>query len=538
MTTQPFRVLIADSMSPRAAETLAACDRIEVHDRAGISADELKTAIADYHGLLVRSRTKVTAEVIAAGERLVIIGRAGIGVDNIDLKAASRRGIVVENAPSGNSVTTAEHALCLLCSLARNIPQATASLKAGKWEKKKLSGSEILGKNLGIIGLGNIGRIAANRAQGLHMNVIAYDPFIGAEAAERLGVELVTLDDLFARADFITVHTPLTTQTRGIIDGAAIAKMKDGVLIVNAARGGIVDEEALLAGLDSGKVGGAALDVFSQEPPPADHPLVAHPKVICTPHLGASTSEAQHKVAIEVAGQIVDFVDKGEIRNAVNLSSVPAEALQLIGPWLELARHLGSFLAQMESKDDGFMDEITVEVFGEPCELGPTACTRATLVGLLQHFMDVPINEVNASLVAAERRLLVNEVKRAQDRDLQSAIAVSARSGDTTRYVKGTLYHVGERVEPRLVQIDGFLVEMPPTGRILAVLNQDRPGVIGKVGTLLGEREINVSSLHVGLDSEREVAIALWSVDADIPGPLVEAVRGLPFVSRVQVIEL
>ena len=541
--TEPFRVLIADSMSPRAAEVLAASSSIEVDNRAGITAQELAAVISEYHGLLVRSRTKVNADVIGAATKLAIVGRAGIGVDNIDLEAASRRGVVVENAPSGNAVTTAEHAICLLLSLARNIPQATASLKASKWEKKKLSGRELMGKNLGVIGLGNIGRIVANRAVGLHMHVIAHDPFIGAEAAARMGVELVTLDELFGRSDFITVHTPLTAETSGLIGRPALSKVKQGVLIVNAARGGIVDEEALLEALESGKVGGAALDVFTTEPPPAEHPLIAHPNVICTPHLGASTDEAQEKVAVEVAEQIVDFVEKRQIRNAVNLTSVPAESLERIAPWLGLCRQLGSFVAQLAARDKGFrdrgfIDELTVEVIGEPCELGATACTRATLVGLLGVFMDGPINEVNASLIAQERDLTINEVKRSRDLDLKSAIAVTARSGNQVRLVKGTLHHIGGKVEPRLAQVDSFGVEMVPEGRILVVLNQDRPGIIGAVGTLLGQSSINVSSLHVGLDRDRGVAIMLWNLDADLPAEILESVRGLPFVSRAQVIDL
>jgi D-3-phosphoglycerate dehydrogenase len=313
-----FRVLIADSMSSRASEILSACDATEVDDRAGISVDELKAAIGDYDGLLVRSRTKVTADIIEHARKLKVIGRAGIGVDNIDLAAATARGIHVENAPHGNLVTTAEHAICLLLSLARNIPQATASMKAGKWEKKKLGGSELRDKNFGVIGLGNIGKIVAELGAGLKMHVIAHDPFVTDEVAKELGIELVSLDELLARADFITIHTPLNDKTRGLIGSTEFGKMKKGVMLVHAARGGIVDELALVTALEEGIVAGAAIDVFVEEPVAADSKLVAHPHVICTPHLGASTAEAQIKVAVAVADQMAAFAERGEVINTVN----------------------------------------------------------------------------------------------------------------------------------------------------------------------------------------------------------------------------
>ena len=340
--------------------------------------------ISGYDALLVRSRTKVTADVIAAAERLKVIGRAGIGVDNIDIDAASRRGIIVENAPSGNAVTTAEHAICLLLSLARHIPAATASLKAGKWEKSKFKGVELMGKTLGIVGLGNIGRIVANRAVGLHMKIIAHDPFMGRDAASRLGVELVTTDELFERADFISIHTPLTDETKGLIGTQALARMKKQALLVNAARGGIVDETALLHALETGEIAGAALDVFQTEPPPADLPVLQHPRLICSPHLGASTQEAQDKVAVEVAEQLVAFAERGEVINAVNVARIPEEVRERLQPWFSLCSQLGSLVAQMTRCDsgNGFVDELTVEVIGEPGESGTAACTNAVLQGV------------------------------------------------------------------------------------------------------------------------------------------------------------
>ncbi|HUH03626.1 MAG TPA: phosphoglycerate dehydrogenase [Kofleriaceae bacterium] len=536
--TKPFRVLISDSMSPLAAEILAASPRIEVDVRTGLTPGDLKSIIGDYHGLLVRSATKVTAEIIEAASQLEIIGRAGIGVDNIDIPAASRRGILVENAPSGNSVTTAEHAICLLLSLARHIPQATASMKASKWEKNKFEGSEIFGKTLGVIGLGNIGRIAADRAQGLHMKVIGHDPFIGKEAAERLGVELVSVDELLERSDFITIHTPLTDTTRGLLDARALARTKKGVLIVNAARGGIIDEGALVEALNSGHVGGAALDVFVKEPPPADHPLIGHPKVICTPHLGASTDEAQQKVAVEVAEQFVAYAERGEVRNALNVASVSSESRVKLAPWQELARALGAVVGQLTPTGEGFIDALTVEAVGEPGELGSAAVVSSTLIGLLKHFIGVPINEINAPVIAKDRGLEVTEAKRNRDRDFASAVIVTARAGKSTLTARGTLYHLGDRVEARIVQIDEFVVEVNPRGRLLAVVNRDQPGVIGQVGTLLGSAGINVASLSVGQDKDKGTALALWNVEGQIGAELLERIRSVESIDSALLIEL
>ncbi|RMH37294.1 MAG: phosphoglycerate dehydrogenase [Deltaproteobacteria bacterium] len=525
-------------MSPRAAELLRASPRVAVDVRDDITAADLVTAIADYDALIVRSRTQVTREVIDAGARLKLIGRAGIGVDNIDVAAASRRGILVENTPGGNAVTTAEHALCLLMALARHIPQAAASMRAGKWEKKRFNGRELCGKTLGVIGLGNIGRIVADRARGLHMTVIGCDPFLSADAAARLGVELVDFDTLCARADFVTVHTPLTAATRGLIGAEALARMKPGVLIVNAARGGIVDEAALVDALERGHVGGAALDVFETEPPPPDHPLRRHERVVCTPHLGASTDEAQEKVAAEIAEQVVAFAERGEVRNAVNMTPVPVELREALAPWLDLARQMGRLVGQLAHGDGRAIDELTVEVLGELADTGAKACANAALVGLLGTFLDVPVNEVNAPLIAAERGLGVREVAQRKGVDYAAAVALTARAGDRQHYVKGTLYHIGGKVAPRIVQIDDFLVETKPRGRLLVVRNHDRPGVIGKVGTLLGDRSINVNSLHVGLHRPSGVAIALWNVDASVDRELVAAVAALPEVIDAMVVDL
>ncbi len=536
---EKFRVLISDSMSSLAESTLAASTAIEVVEQGGLSAADLLKTIDRYHGLLVRSRTKVTEEVIAAGTSLAIIGRAGIGVDNIDIAAASRRGIVVENAPNGNSITTAEHAICLLASLARNIPQATSSMKAGKWEKKKLGGRELSGKNIGVIGLGNIGRIVADRARGLRMKVLGADPFISRDDAASLGVELLELDELLARADFITIHAPLTDQTRGLLSAEQFGKMKPGVMVINAARGGIVDEAALVAALESNKVAGAAFDVFAVEPPPADHPLVNHPRVICTPHLGASTGEAQDKVAVEIASQIVAFAERGEVINPINSVAVPTDQREELQPWLELATSLGAVAGQRLISQRGSRDAVTtieVEVAGVPAERGREAVTSAVLVGLLRSATDGPVNPVNAMVLAKELGVAAKAIALSGDNNTGSSIAVRALGGDSESFVKGTLFDVGDRLEARVVQVDGVRVEAPAAGHMLVLKNRDRPGVIGRVGTLLGDGNINVNSLHLGKDGE--TAVAMWNLAEALESDLLAKVRGLEDVLSAEVVSL
>ncbi|MBI4508175.1 MAG: phosphoglycerate dehydrogenase [Deltaproteobacteria bacterium] len=532
-----FKVLVADDLSTRGVEILRSSKKIDVDVKVGLKPAELLQIIRNYDALVVRSATKVTAEVLEAGTRLKIVGRAGIGVDNIDVKAASRRGVIVENTPSGNAVTTAEHALSLLLSLARKIPQATASMKAGKWEKKKFQGVELLDKEMGVIGLGNIGRIVADRACGLKMKVIAYDPFISKEAAASLGAELVTLDELLSRADFISVHTPLTPDTRGLINEAAFAKMKPGVLVINAARGEIVDEAALVKALESGKLGGAALDVFAKEPPDPSSPTVLHEKVICTPHLGASTDEAQEKVAIEVAEQIVAFVDRGEVKNAVNIAPVRPEVLPRLQPWMDLAAKLGSLIGQVHPREGG-IEELEVEVIGEVADYGVSPVGRAALAGLLRTFLDVPVNEVNAPIIAGERGLRVVEVKRHQGVNFSAAVGLRTRGASATRYVQGTIFRVGDQHEPRIVQIDDFVLDAAPEGRILFIQNADRPGVIGHVGTVLGQKGINVARLHVGLDKTKGTSVQLWNVDAELPSALLEEIRRQPNIVSAQQVTL
>ncbi len=529
-TPQPFKVLVADDMSDRVTALLRETPGIEVTVKTGMKPAELLAFVAPFHAILVRSSSKITPEVIDAAPELRFLGRAGIGIDNIDVKAASRRGIVVENTPSGNAVTTAEHAICLLCSLVRHIPQATASMRAGKWDKKKFQGTELFEKTLGVVGLGNIGRLVAERATGLKMKVIAFDPFLGEEAAQRVGAELVTLDQLFTRSDFITVHTPLTAETKGLIGAQSIARMKKGVFIVNAARGGIVDEAALLDALKSGHVAGAALDVFAAEPPTGS-PLLEQDNVVLTPHLGASTDEAQEKVAVELGEQLVAFVTRGEIKNAVNVAPVSREVLPRLQPYLELAGKLGSLVGQLTRG----INEVDVVLTGEVGDLGSKAVAMAALAGVLRPHLDRHVvNEVNAAIVAAERGIKMTQTQRPAGRDYTSAITVIARDRDGKQHlVRGAVFHVGERTEPRIVQVDQYTLEAVPEGRLVIMRNHDRPGVIGAVGTLFGQRGINVARLHLGLDKANDQALALWNVDGEIEDAVLDELRKLPHVVEV-----
>lgn len=527
------RVLVSDSLSEAGLRILQSAEGMEVDYRPGLSESQLAEAIGDYEALVIRSGSKVTARVLEGAHALRVIGRAGIGVDNVDVAAASKRGIVVMNTPTGNAVTTAEHAISLMLSLARKIPQATASMKSGKWEKSKFQGLEVAGKTLGILGLGNIGRIVADRAAGLKMRVIGYDPFLAADRARTLGVEKVELDELWKRSDVITCHTPLTAETRGVIGDAAIAQMKKGVLIVNAARGGIVDEQAVLRGLQSGKLAGAALDVFEREPPDPSHPLLGRDDVIVTPHLGASTDEAQERVALEIAEQIVAFLTTGAIVNAVNALGLTPDQLETVGPYIRLARRLGQFLAQL---DPLAVEEIEVVATGEAGDIGVGPITREALAGYLGCFMDSPVNSINAPLVAADRGIRVTEVRRERSRGYASLVSMTARgTAGGLHSASGTLSSSGE---PRLATVDGFELDAWMVGRMLVMWNEDRPGVIGNVGTLLGARNINVARMQVGLEPTRRQAISVWNVDSPVPADVLEELRKLPNVSAAITVTL
>ena len=523
--SEAVRVLVADKMDPKAAAIFRERG-IEVDEKAGLSPDELKAIIADYDGLAVRSSTKVTAAILdAAGPKLKVIGRAGIGVDTIDVPAATARGVVVMNTPFGNSITTAEHAIAMLFALARQIPAADQSTQAGRWEKNRFMGVELAAKTLGLIGCGNIGSIVADRAHGLKMKVIAYDPFLTDERALELGVEKVELDDLLRRSDFITLHTPLTEQTRGILSREALARTKPGVRIVNCARGGLVDEAALKDALDSGHVAGAALDMFAVEPA-TDSPLFGSPGLICTPHLGASTSEAQVNVAIQIAEQMSDFLLLGGITNAVNMPSLSAEEAPRLKPYMKLAEQLGRLIGQVAGSD---VRSISVEVEGAAAELNTKPVTGAVLAGLMGTYSDT-VNMVNAPHFAKERGLDVREVRHDREGDYHTLVAVTVGTEQGERRVAGTLF--GNRA-PRLVDIFGVRVEAELTPRMIYIVNTDAPGFIGRLGTALGEAGINIATFNLGRKRPGEEAVALVAVDDPITPEVARKLHGLPGVLEV-----
>ncbi|MCG8506041.1 MAG: phosphoglycerate dehydrogenase [Sphingomonadales bacterium] len=519
------KVLISDKMSPKAAEIFRGRG-VDVDEKPGLSKDELIAIIGGYDGLAVRSATKVTPDVLEAATNLKVIGRAGIGVDNIDVAAATNKGVVVMNTPFGNSITTAEHAIAMLLALARQIPEANASTQAGKWEKSRFMGVELFGKTLGIIGCGNIGSIVAERAQGLAMKVIAYDPFLTQERAQELGVEKVELDGLFARADFISLHTPLTDATRGIISAEAIAAMKDGIRIINCARGGLVDETALKAALESGRVAGAALDVFTEEPA-KDNALFGLPNVVATPHLGASTSEAQVNVAIQVAEQLSDFLLTGGITNALNMPSLSAEEAPKLRPYMKLAQEIGQFAGQLTETG---IRRVIIEYEGAVAELNTRPLSAVVLEGLLSPLMDT-VNMVNAPIVAKERAIEVSEVVHDRVGDYHTLIKLTVETEQRSRSVSGTLF---ANQSPRLVCVMDVQIEAELSENMLFVTNDDKPGFIGNLGTLLGNAGVNIATFSLGRSEARGAALALVSVDEPVNPALLAKVASLPHVRQAK----
>jgi len=518
------KVLISDQMDPKAAEIFRA-NGVEVDEKPGLSNDELKAIIGGYDGLAIRSATKVTADLLEAATSLKVIGRAGIGVDNVDIPAATARGIVVMNTPFGNSITTAEHAIAMMFALARELPDANASTQAGRWEKNRFMGVELTSKTLGLIGAGNIGSIVADRALGLRMKVIAYDPFLTPERALDLGVEKVELDELLARADFITLHTPLTDQTRNILSRENLAKTKKGVRIVNCARGGLIDEAALKAALESGHVAGAALDVFVEEPAKAN-PLFGTPGLVATPHLGASTTEAQVNVAIQVAEQMGEFLTRGGVTNALNMPSLSAEEAPKLKPYMALAEKLGSLVGQLEGRQ---ATGVSIEVEGAAAQLNQKPVTGAVLAGLMRVYSDT-VNMVNAPFLAKERGLDVREVRHDREGDYHTLVRVSVQTPEGEKTVAGTLF---ANSAPRLVDMFGIRVEAELEGQMIYVVNEDVPGFIGRLGTTLGEAGLNIGTFSLGRRAAGGEAIALVSVDSPVGADLVERLAVLPGVKRV-----
>jgi D-3-phosphoglycerate dehydrogenase len=480
--------------------------------------------IGEYDGLAIRSSTKVTKDVLAAAKNLKVVGRAGIGVDNVDIPAASSAGVVVMNTPFGNSITTAEHAIALMFALARDLPEADKSTQAGKWEKNRFMGVEVTSKTLGLIGAGNIGSIVADRALGLKMKVVAYDPFLTPERATDIGIEKVTLDELLARADFITLHTPLTDQTRNILSAEALAKTKKGVRIINCARGGLIDEAALKAALDSGQVGGAALDVFAEEPA-KESPLFGTPNFISTPHLGASTSEAQVNVAIQVAEQMADFLMTGGVTNALNMPSLSAEEAPKLKPYMALAERLGRLVGQLQGDA---IQSVAIEVEGAAAELNQKPITGAVLAGLMGVYSQT-VNMVNAPFLAKERGLDVREVRHDREGDYHTLVRVTVGTPQGERSVAGTLF---ANAEPRLVEIFGVKVEADLAGEMLYIVNEDAPGFIGRLGTTLGEAGINIGTFHLGRRAAGGEAVLLLSVDQSV-APALATIKALPGVKTV-----
>ena len=527
-----MKILVADPLAPQGLELFRQAPGFNVDVRLGLKPAELIGIIGDYHGLVIRSGTKVTSKVVEAAQNLKVIGRAGVGVENIDVEAASKKGIVVMNTPGGNDVTTAEHTISLMTSLARHIPQAVASLKMGKWTREKFMGVELCNKTLGIIGLGNVGRIVAERALGFRMKVIAHDPFVPTESAARLGVEVVSLDEIYERSDFITVHTPMTNETRGLINSNSFAKMKTGVRIINCARGGIVDEEDLIQALQEGKVAGAALDVFVEEPPRPDHPLLMMDQVITTPHLGASTGEAQLNVAIAVAQQMIDFLSRGIIRYAVNVPSVSPELLSILRPYLTLAEKLGSLQVQMLAT---LPKEVQIEYGGEVTQYDVAPLTLAVLKGILTPMMESSVNYVNAPVVARERGIKVIESKSSRAGDFASSITVRVKTKDKEAEVEGAIFGSNN---PRIVRINNFYFEAIPEGYILILHNKDVPGVVGAIGTLLGEKGINIAGFELGREKVGGMAISLIHVDESIPKKVLDILRHLPNILSAQMVKL
>ena len=522
------RVLIADNLSP-AAVAIFKERGVDADVNVGLSKEELEKAIGDYDGLAVRSATKVTEKVIAAAQRLKVVGRAGIGVDNIDVKAATAKGVIVMNTPFGNSITTAEHAISLMMALARQIPEADRSTQAGKWEKSKFLGVELYAKTLGVIGCGNIGSIVADRGVGLKMRVVAYDPFLSPERAMELGVEKVELDDLLRRADFITLHTPLTDKTRNIIDAASLKKTKKGVRIVNCARGGLVDERALTEALKSGHVAGAAFDVFEVEPA-KESLLFGLPNVICTPHLGAATSEAQENVALQVAEQMADYLLKGAISNAVNFPNITAEEAPRLKPWVKLAEQLGSFAGQLT---EAHIKGVRLEYSGEVASLNTKPLTAAALAGLLRPLLS-DVNMVSASVNARERGIRLEEVTRGQEGAFESYIRLIVKTDQYDRSIAGTVFSDGR---PRIIQVRDIGMEFELAPHMLFIRNADKPGFIGRFGMVMGEAGVNIATFNLGRDKPGGDAICMVAVDEAVAEEVLAKIRALPQVVRVNRLE-
>jgi len=527
-----MKVLISDNLAPVGAKILQDAG-LEVDINTGLAPEELKKIIPAYDGLVIRSATKVTAEIIEAADNLKVVGRAGIGLDNVDIAAASKRGIVVMNAPDGNATTAAEHAISMMMALTRNIPQATISMKAGKWEKKKFQGREVTGKTLGIVGIGRIGSIVADRAHGLHMKVIAFDPHMPKELVEKMGIELVSLEELCKRSDYISVHVPLTAETKHILSTNEFKLMKKDARFIDCARGGVVDEQALYEALSAGEIAGAALDVFEVEPTNQENcPLLGLDNFICTPHLGASTAEAQENVAVAIAEQMADYLNTGTVSNAVNVPSVSAEVLSKVKPYITLAEMLGAFHMQIAK---GGVEEVNIEYIGDLAEVNSSPVTVAFLKGLFTPILKDAVNYVNAPMIAKERGIRVVESKTNHSDDFTNLLSVRVKTTDGENVLAGTVFG---RQEPRLVRLNTFRLEALPLGPMLFVYNKDVPGVIGALGTTIGTGGVNISRMTVGNEAEQGRNVILLNTDTLIGKELLQTVKDLPHIDDAMVLDL
>lgn len=525
-----YKVLITDPLSNQGIDKLLAAQDVEVIQKHNLSPEELMLEIESADALLVRSQTKVTAEIIEKASRLKVIARAGVGVDNIDIPAATQKGIIVVNAPDGNTISTAEHTFAMLISLSRNIPQAYQSILQGKWDRKKYVGTELNGKTLSIIGLGRIGSEVAKRAKAFQMNVVAYDPYLTQERAEELGVKQATFEEAISIGDYITVHTPLTKSTYHLINEETFAKMKKGVRILNCARGGIVDENALYQAIQDGIVAGAALDVFEEEPP-GEHPLFSLPQVIATPHLGASTIEAQENVAIDVAEEVLHILRDQPFKNAVNLPSIPAELQQKLKPYQELAEKLGQFVAQIV---EGALKKITISFAGELANMDIAPLTRTILKGALSHHLS-DVNYVNAPNLAKQRGIQILEQKKSNSHGFTNLIQVSIETSNSKRSASGTLLN---GLGSRIVKIDQYSIDLNPKGHMLLIQHRDQPGVIGKVGTVLGNHDINIATMQVGRETIGGQAIMMIRIDKPAPNHVLNQLRELNVIDALTDIDL
>lgn len=512
-----IRILVSDPLSEEGLKILKEQKQFEVVVKPKLSPEELKKEIKDYEGIVIRSGTKMTKEIIDAADKLKLIGRAGTGVDNVDVEAASHKGIIVMNTPGGNTISTAEHTVSLLLALSRNIPQAYSSLKKGEWERKKFTGVEVYGKTLGVVGLGRIGTEVAKRASAFGMKILAYDPFFSADKARQLKVELTNLEDLLKNSDYITVHTPLTDETKHLIGKEEFKLMKFGVRVINCARGGIIDEKALNEAIESGKVAGAALDVYEEEPP-TDNPLLKKDNVIGTPHLGASTEEAQEKVSLDICRQVVDALINNTIINAVNIPSVDVELLKTLEPYMRLCEKLGSMIGQLVRHN---FTEVKLSYYGEILNYDTTMLTLSAIKGLLQPVLEFDVNLVNAMVIAKERGIKVIDTKESISQDFTNLITIEVKGTEAETQISGTLF---TRTEPRIVRIDDYYVEAIPSGLLLVMHNIDVPGIVGQIGTVLGKNNINIAAMTFGRIKPGGKAISVLNVDSPVSQQVISEI--------------